>query len=65
MRLGSVRVMAHFIRTGEARPTPELVTRAVARAKAGDMSAIHFLYVRFADDVFGYVKQHRARFARG
>ena len=48
--------MAHFIRTGEARPTPELVTKAVARAKAGDMSAIHFLYVRFADDVFGYVK---------
>jgi RNA polymerase sigma-70 factor, ECF subfamily len=29
--------------------------KAVARAKAGDMSAIHFLYVRFADDVFGYV----------
>ena len=48
--------MAHFIRTGEAQPTPELVTKAVARAKAGDMSAIHFLYVRFADDVFGYVK---------
>jgi RNA polymerase sigma-70 factor, ECF subfamily len=47
--------MAHFIRNGQARPTPELVTRAVARAKAGDMSAIHFLYVRFADDVFGYV----------
>lgn len=48
--------MAHFIRPGEAQPTPELVTKAVARAKAGDMSAIHFLYVRFADDVFGYVK---------
>ena len=47
--------MAHFIRNAPARPTPELVTRAVARAKAGDMSAIHFLYVRFADDVFGYV----------
>ncbi len=48
--------MAHFIRPGEAQPTPELVTKAVARAQAGDMSAIHFLYVRFADDVFGYVK---------
>jgi RNA polymerase sigma-70 factor (ECF subfamily) len=47
--------MAHFIRSAEAQPTPELVTQAVARAKAGDMSAIHFLYVRFADDVFGYV----------
>ena len=47
--------MSHFIRSAEARPTPELVAKAVARAKAGDMSAIHFLYVRFADDVFGYV----------
>jgi RNA polymerase sigma-70 factor (ECF subfamily) len=47
--------MAHFVRSAEAQPTPELVTQAVARAKAGDMSAIHFLYVRFADDVFGYV----------
>lgn len=47
--------MAHFVRSAEARPTPELVMKAVARAKAGDMSAIHFLYVRFADDVFGYV----------
>src|SRR4051794_12231462 len=47
--------MAHFIRSAEAQPTPELVRQAVARAKAGDMSPIHFLYVRFADDVFGYV----------
>ena len=47
--------MAHFVRSAEAQPSPELVTQAVARAKAGDMSAIHFLYVRFADDVFGYV----------
>lgn len=28
---------------------------AIARAKAGDMNALHFLYVRFADDVCGYV----------
>ena len=35
---------------------PELVTKAITRAKAGDMSAIHFLYVRFADDVFRYVR---------
>jgi RNA polymerase sigma-70 factor, ECF subfamily len=35
---------------------PELVNEAVAHAKAGDSSAIHFLYVRFADDVCGYVK---------
>ena len=33
----------------------ELVTLAVARAKEGDTSALHFLYVRFADDVCAYV----------
>jgi RNA polymerase sigma-70 factor, ECF subfamily len=35
---------------------PELVSQAVARAKEGDMSALHFLYVRFADDVFRHVR---------
>ena len=44
-----------------ARPDPrqapdELVYEAVARAKEGDMSALHFLYVRFADDVCAYVR---------
>jgi RNA polymerase sigma-70 factor, ECF subfamily len=34
---------------------PELVTLAVARAKEGDTNALHFLYVRFADDVCAYV----------
>jgi DNA-directed RNA polymerase specialized sigma24 family protein len=34
---------------------PELVTLAVARAKEGDTNTLHFLYVRFADDVCGYV----------
>jgi RNA polymerase sigma-70 factor (ECF subfamily) len=48
--------MPHFVRTPEGRAAPALVTQAVARAKTGDMSAIHFLYVRFADDVFGYVR---------
>jgi RNA polymerase sigma-70 factor (ECF subfamily) len=28
---------------------------AIARAQAGDMNALHFLYVRYADDVYGYV----------
>jgi RNA polymerase sigma-70 factor, ECF subfamily len=35
--------------------SPELTSEAAARAKAGDMSALDFLYVRFADDVCGYV----------
>lgn len=33
-----------------------LVARAVARAQAGDIEALHFLYVRYADDVYGYVQ---------
>lgn len=48
--------MPHFVRTPKDGARPELVTRAVARAKCGDASAVHFLYVRFADDVFGYVR---------
>jgi RNA polymerase sigma-70 factor, ECF subfamily len=34
----------------------ELLGRAIARAKEGDASALHFLYVRYADDVCGYVQ---------
>jgi RNA polymerase sigma-70 factor (ECF subfamily) len=34
----------------------DLVVQAVARAKEGDTSALHFLYVRFADDVCTYVR---------
>jgi RNA polymerase sigma-70 factor, ECF subfamily len=33
----------------------QLLTQAIASAKEGDTSALHFLYVRFADDVCGYV----------
>ena len=33
-----------------------LERRAIARAKDGDWDAIHFLYARFSDDVFGYVR---------
>src|SRR3954471_429932 len=47
--------MPHFVRSIHGPLVPELVTQAVARAKAGDTGAIHFLYVRFADDVYGYV----------
>jgi RNA polymerase sigma-70 factor, ECF subfamily len=44
-----------------ARPDPrqapdELVYEAVARAQQGDTSALHFLYVRFADDVCAYAR---------
>jgi RNA polymerase sigma-70 factor (ECF subfamily) len=33
----------------------ELIRRAVVRLKQGDRSALHFLYVRYADDVCGFV----------
>ncbi len=33
-----------------------LVSRAVARAQQGDREAIAFLYARFADDIYGYVR---------
>ena len=44
-----------------ARPAAEMndrdpaIPRAVARAKSGDMDAIHFLYLRYKDNVYGYV----------
>ena len=33
-----------------------VVSDAVSRAREGDMEALHFLYVRYAPDVLGYVK---------
>jgi RNA polymerase sigma-70 factor (ECF subfamily) len=38
------------------RDDAELVTRAIARVKEGDNSALHFLYLRYAEDVRRYVK---------
>ena len=32
-----------------------LLVDAIARAKEGDGSALHFIYVRYADDVYGFV----------
>jgi RNA polymerase sigma-70 factor, ECF subfamily len=39
-----------------ARTDGELLSRAIARAKEGDAAALHFLYVRYSDDVCGYVQ---------
>jgi RNA polymerase sigma-70 factor, ECF subfamily len=33
-----------------------IVSRAVARAKEGDREAVRFLYLRYADNVYGYVR---------
>jgi RNA polymerase sigma-70 factor (ECF subfamily) len=37
-------------------PDAKLVSKAVRSAKEGDMDALHFLFVRYADDVQGYVR---------
>jgi RNA polymerase sigma-70 factor, ECF subfamily len=42
-------------RTSAAYPEGDLLAQAIARTKEGDIGALHFLYVRFADDVCGYV----------
>jgi DNA-directed RNA polymerase specialized sigma24 family protein len=34
-----------------------LVARAIDRAQAGDLEAIRFLYARYADDVYGYMRR--------
>ena len=43
--------------TVETSPEIErLVSRAVTRAKQGDRDAVRFLYMRYADNVYGYVR---------
>jgi RNA polymerase sigma-70 factor, ECF subfamily len=45
-----------FTRAAESVPdSPGLLAGAIARAKEGDMDALHFLYLRYADDVYGFV----------
>ena len=52
--------MTHrFVSTSSSREhfdDRDLLSEAIVGAKQGDMSALHFLYVRFADDVCGYVR---------
>jgi RNA polymerase sigma-70 factor, ECF subfamily len=45
-----------FLRVADPRATPadDFLGQAIARAKAGDPNALHFLYVRYADDVYGF-----------
>jgi RNA polymerase sigma-70 factor (ECF subfamily) len=51
----AISAQPHFVRTRGTDDGEALVARAVARAKAGDRDALRFLYVRHADDVYGYV----------
>ena len=58
-RLGTSRPAGRF-RTKTtleeaSSPDPTLM-RAIARAKEGDSEAVRFLYLRYADNVYGYVR---------
>lgn len=46
----------HGKRTLEAERRPGEVSRAVIRAKQGDRAAMRFLYLRYADNVYGYAR---------
>jgi RNA polymerase sigma-70 factor (ECF subfamily) len=58
--LGTTRPAGRFRTqtTLEDGPAAErrVVAQAVARAKAGDREAVRFLYMRYADNVYGYVR---------
>ena len=41
--------------TLDDRGSSRVVSMAVARAKEGDSEALRYLYVRYADNVYGYV----------
>jgi RNA polymerase sigma-70 factor (ECF subfamily) len=43
-------------RTLESEQRPGEIARAVSRAKQGDRAAIRFLYLRYADNVYGYAR---------
>jgi RNA polymerase sigma-70 factor, ECF subfamily len=58
--LGTARPGGRFrthttLEDGTARER-RVVSQAVSRAKAGDQEALRFLYVRYADNVYGYVR---------
>jgi RNA polymerase sigma-70 factor (ECF subfamily) len=58
-RLGTERPAGAFRAKATLDETPgtaPLVARAVARAKEGDREAVRFLYLRYADNVYGYVR---------
>jgi RNA polymerase sigma-70 factor (ECF subfamily) len=46
----------HGRRTLDDERRPGEVARAVARAKQGDRAAMRFLYLRYADNIYGYAR---------
>ncbi len=58
-RLGTQRATGAFRAKSsldESSSSAALVTRAVAKAKEGDREAVRFLYLQYADNVYGYVR---------
>jgi len=49
-------MVAHGRGSRESLATPGPVSLAVKRAQAGDREALGFLYARYADNVYGYVR---------
>jgi RNA polymerase sigma-70 factor, ECF subfamily len=49
--------MGRFVRVADpmADERDGMLGSAIARAKQGDTNALHFLYIRYADDVYGFV----------
>ncbi len=57
--LGSTRVAGRFhpkVNLAEGADRDRVVAQAVARAKEGDREAVRFLYMQYADNVYGYVR---------
>ena len=56
--LGTQRSAGRFVArtTLDEAHHDRIVARAVARAKEGDQEALRYLYLRYADNVYGYVR---------
>jgi RNA polymerase sigma-70 factor, ECF subfamily len=57
--LGTTRLAGRFranTQLAEGADRNRIVNQAIVRAKAGDQEAIRFLYVQYADNVYGYVR---------
>jgi len=57
--LGSTRLAGRFRpnnNLAEGAERERVVAQAVARAKEGDQEAVRFLYMQYADNVYGYVR---------
>lgn len=57
--LGTTRPAGRFrpnTTLAEGGRRDSVVAQAVARAKAGDQEAVRFLYMQYADNVYGYVR---------